>query len=438
MANSAKKINMNKKQLQKSLEKMATSDSKKKNSGQKTNNQNKNKNNVAKNNTVSVKTNKPVTNNTNVNKQNNTSTKKNTTKTTKTTTKKTPAVQNKPKEKEVIVPVEVKKVEEPFKKIETKEKKPLDLKSVFKKNEKDNKQKNKKKKIDKKDVFKVNKDGSIYDLNSIYPKKKIDKTKNKKTKQIDKNLENTSFRDSFLEDLTDVQLEERKQETKKSLKKLLIVVAILFVLGIVLFFGYKTYKSIIKETLMVYEEYSIGRQVKLKDNSVWYVVEYSDKGNSKVKLLSPTLLDLNNDGTVDENDKYVFSREVTTYDKKDQSGLAYFLDNTYKPILEEKIGPIEDIDMVTSKQFVRMRDFLGFGYEWNDPNNILASDNFGYWWINSESDKMYVVSPRGSYKMTSKDSLYYTRCVITLNKDDLPKEEKNEETDVNKENVEEK
>ena len=79
-----------------------------------------------------------------------------------------------------------------------------------------------------------------------------------------------------------------------------------------------------------------------------------------------------------------------------------------------------------------MRDFLGFGYEW-DEGNILASEQLNYWWINAEGDKMYVVSPRGTYKMTSKDNLYYVRCVITVNKDDLPKVEKEENKEEKKE-----
>ena len=99
--------------------------------------------------------------------------------------------------------------------------------------------------------------------------------------------------------------------------------------------------------------------------------------------------------------------------------IGYFLLNNYKGVLEKRLGfTIDDIDLLSSKEFVRVRDYLGFGYEW-DEGNFLASNDLNYYWINSENDKMYVVSPRGSYKMTSKDSLYFIRCVIVVSKDNL-------------------
>ena len=73
---------------------------------------------------------------------------------------------------------------------------------------------------------------------------------------------------------------------------------------------------------------------------------------------------------------------------------------------------------MTSKEFVRVRDYLGYGYEWTE-GNFLASYDIGYYWINSENEKLYAVGPRGTYRMSSKETLYFVRCVITVSKDNL-------------------
>ena len=455
MANSnSKKINMNKKEVAKTLGKKTNTNAKKSNPNKNTTNKkptnknniqkkvdnkdlesNKVKTNVVETNKTSVpkKVNKPVNKN-NKNKQ---KVKQEVKPVVKRETKQEvkPEVKEEPKtEASLEIKIEKKPVDVvPKVKVEVKPKDKNDtikreeasttpskkspLMDIFKKKNttakstiKNNKTK---KKVNKKDIFKVNPDGSLYDLSSIYPKKKESKKK-KEVIETPTGIKETSF-----EELSQKEELLKKQENKKNLKTLLIVIGV--ICGVLLFgtLGYKKYKQYVKEHLRVYEEYKLGSEIKTADGSIWYVVEYSDKSDSKIKLLKDGLVDINNDDTINENDKMRFSTDSDKYDKTDATGVGYFLLNNYKPVLEGKLGfAIDDIDLLTSKEFVRVRDYLGIGYEWTE-GNFLASDSLGFYWINSESDKMYVVSPRGSYKMTSKDSLYFIRCVITVSKDNL-------------------
>ena len=433
----SKKINMNKKQVEKTLSKKTNTNTNAKKGNSNKNNQNK--------------TNKPANKNISPKKVEAKKVENKELETNKpivpSTTKKPVSKNNKPKIKQEVkeepkteasteikiekmpdvvpeIKEEVKpKVKSNAKKTEETSKIPSKknpLMDILKKKDTDSKTDAKnnrtykaKKKVNKKDIFKVNPDGSLYDLSSIYPKKKDAK---KKKEPIETP---TGIKDTFFEELSEKEELLKKQETKKNFKTLLIVVGI--VAGVLLIgtLGYKKYKQYVKEHLRVYDEYKLGSSIKTEDGSIWYVVEYSDKSDSKVKLLNDGVLDVNGDGSINENDKMRFSTDLDKYDKTDATGIGYFLLNNFKPTLETKLDfAIDDIDLLTSKEFVRVRDYLGYGYEWSEAN-FLAGTNLGYYWINSESDKMYVVSPRGSYKMTSKDSLYFVRYVITVSKDNL-------------------
>ena len=110
------------------------------------------------------------------------------------------------------------------------------------------------------------------------------------------------------------------------------------------------------------------------------------------------------------------------YDVKDETNIGYFLENTYKPFLEEKVGKIIKIKAFTSKQFVKIRDGLDYGFEWKNDNILTTSKMYNYWVDGNVKGKMLVVSRQGSYKMVKPTAAYYTRCVITISKDSIKKD----------------
>ena len=77
------------------------------------------------------------------------------------------------------------------------------------------------------------------------------------------------------------------------------------------------------------------------------------------------------------------------------------------------------VDLLTSKEYVQLRDSLKLGYEWNE-GNFLASSTVGYWWIKEiKNNKIYVVNTKGSYVLINANGLNYVRPVVTLDKSNI-------------------
>lgn len=250
-------------------------------------------------------------------------------------------------------------------------------------------------------------------------------TKKKKTgtKTEPDNL-SSRLKSKIFEEIDEKQLIAEKKKNKEKNKKNLIKLSILAVVILVTCFFLIKYNENIQKQLKVYREYTTGEKIILKDNSVWYVVEDSDNKTPTLKLLKETQIDVNNDGKFDNKDKMKYnSSNKDSYDITDEESVAYYLENEYKDYLTEKVGTIESISILTSKEFVKARGKMGYDYEWTE-GNWLANNNLGTWWINSsQNGKVYAVTRIGSYKLYSANVTNYVRPVITINKDVVEKKD---------------
>ncbi len=197
---------------------------------------------------------------------------------------------------------------------------------------------------------------------------------------------------------------------------------VLIILGSAGFIFYKKYQDKIKHDLNMYEVYTLGQQVKLADDSIWYVVDTSDGSRADVNLLSQTSIDTNGDGQVNDADRMQFSSGSVKYDVLDSTSIAYFLQNQYKQKLEEKVGEINSISLMESKQFIKMRDTLQYGYEWDGENILTTNTMYLYYLATSQNEKMYIVNRRGTYKMVNPTEKYYVRIVINVDKTSIKKD----------------
>lgn len=259
----------------------------------------------------------------------------------------------------------------------------------------------------------------------VLPKEweQINKQKQKKKTTKEKVSSNTQklgilLKDSLFEEVDEQTfIIERKENRKKTAKILIIIAIIAIVLGLGIFFLIK-YNEHVKQSLRIYDLYEIGDVVELKDSSRWYVIEKSDKDNSTIKVLKETQIDINKDGTFNDADKKKYnSTGNSTYDNKDTEGVAYYLENEYKKDLEEQNGKIEEVSLLTSKEFVKVRNKMGYGYEWT-TNNWLANTSLDTWWVISEQNKkIFSVTRIGSYKLYNPTDLNYVRPTIVIKKE---------------------
>ena len=167
-----------------------------------------------------------------------------------------------------------------------------------------------------------------------------------------------------------------------------------------------------------YNIFEIGQSLYLNDNSKWYVIEDKGRTSATVTLLCANILDINNDGTIDDNDKLPFSNNGSAeYNTKDEGSVPHYLETTYKTYLNEKVIKIEAVELLTSKQYIKIRNIMNYGYEWTEQN-ILAGQQLGTWWINSyQNEKVFAVGTTGSYKLFDSTKRNYVRPVIIVNKD---------------------
>lgn len=251
--------------------------------------------------------------------------------------------------------------------------------------------------------------------------KPLTKNNNRKTtKEIEKNIANKIKSKIFEE----VEEKEITKEEKNSNNKKIIIISILILLVIAISLIFIKYNDKIKKTLNIYPEYFIGEEIILKDNSIWYVIEDSDSTNNAVKLIKKTQIDINGDGIFDEKDKKKYSSVGNdVYDVTDKDSVAYYLETDYKKYLTKNVGNIKEISLITSKEFIKARSKMGYGYEWSE-GNWLANSSLGVWWINSsQNKKIYAVSKNGSYKIYEPSKSNYVRPVITIEKDLVQKKD---------------
>ena len=259
-------------------------------------------------------------------------------------------------------------------------------------------------------------------------KKALKKSKREVIEERESYLTDTQFRGLKSKFIEEVYVESYKEETKKNAKKaskkLLIFIVICIIIGAFLLFGFKIYKEKIKERLNMYPKYVIGDEVKLKDDSTWYVLEDTDGSQANVVLLYPNMLDVNEDGKIAKEDAKQYSKNTIKFDVKDETGIAYYLNNEYKKKLEAKVGDVVEVSIMSTKQFVDMRDRFNFGYQWKDGNILAKAGGSHYWILSERNNKVYVVKTDGTFFLDNITSTRYIRPVITINKDLVTKIDK--------------
>lgn len=339
-----------------------------------------------------------------------------------TKTKKAPPkkVKKEPKqEKKVTQVIETPQIKETKKK-EIKKKETV-KKEIKKKDTKE--QKVKKKKESKKSLEKTK---------IIIPKEwqGINKKTPKEKTQLTDETVSGRLKSSIFEEVDEKTYQIQKKKRNESIKKTFLILLIIAVIVALTIFLVLKYNDHLREQLKVYDTYSIGEKVKLKDDTTWYVVLDSGAHESTIKLLSESTIDIDENGKKDDKDKKKYNEQNSdVYDKKDENSIAFYLESDYKVKEEEKVGKIEEVSLLTSKEFVKIRERMGFGYEWS-TGNWLASPTLGTWWIiSSQNEKIYVVTAKGTYTLTSSTALNYVRPVITISKDSVIKIKEESETE---------
>lgn len=267
-----------------------------------------------------------------------------------------------------------------------------------------------------------------------YPKEW--KTINSKNSKVNKELveEPKGFKgkikSSIFESIDEKELQERKKKSKESLKKTLIIFLIIFITIGIIVYSLLKYNDYVRKQLAIYEPYRIGDKVKLKDESVWYVINDSTSSEDTIRLLATKMVDLNDDGVIDSNDLAAYNTDnKAEYDINNENSAAHLLNNVIKKKFEDSIGNVKDISLLTSKEYVKIRERMNYGDEWSN-GNWLASGDYQKWWIRSEqNDKVFVVTSKGTFYLSKPNSTQFIRPTIEINKDLVTKiEEKKEIT----------
>lgn len=257
------------------------------------------------------------------------------------------------------------------------------------------------------------KEEKLKEQNTSIKKKEEKKIKNKENLST-KKKKSTNQKVKNIEKKIKIEKNNNDNKTKK-VKKIIITLLIFTIVigGIIL--GIKWYQK----SLNKYDSYTIGTKVQLKDNSTWYVISDTDAKTETVILLAEKPLDLNKDKKYDNNDKKEFSTDGSLeLDNVNEENLGYYLSYVYKKTLTG-LQEIKLIRLMTSEEYVDVRQALEFGYEWEEEN-FLAGQSLGKWWISSSKNKkILVVSEKGSYILSPTDSKYFIRPVIEITKSNI-------------------
>lgn len=258
--------------------------------------------------------------------------------------------------------------------------------------------------------------------------KKLKKAEAKKEKQVISQKKSTSLkqkdikekiRNSIFEEEKEEQKEiKKKEKVKRSTRKALITFAIMLLLFLGSIVVVNKLKGRMKSTLNMYTPYKTGELVILKDSSKWYVIADSSADKPTVKLLKELPIDLNENGNIDAGDQIQYSKDgKVEYDSSTEGSIANYLETKYKSELTEKVGKIENVSLLTSEEYVKARNKMGYSYEWSE-GNWLASSTLGIWWLgSSKKNGVLVVTPKGNYRLYSVGQQGYVRPVITIDKD---------------------
>ena len=212
-------------------------------------------------------------------------------------------------------------------------------------------------------------------------------------------------------------IKKNKCQKKVNLKK---IIYLTLVFPIVTFFSFQ-FVSIIpfntNKIIFKYLNCHFGQKILLKDDSEYYCIGNCDFESRKIKLLKVEPLDINNDYKIDENDKIEFDLSNSNiYDISSKNNIGYFLNNLNK---KSKLDKIEAFRLLTSEEYIYIRNTMNFGYDW-DSGNWLANKKIDSWWLQTSIVKrVFAVTSRGTYKLSSPNEKNYVRPVIITYKDNI-------------------
>lgn len=258
--------------------------------------------------------------------------------------------------------------------------------------------------------------------------KKLKKAEAKKEKQVisqkkSKNSNQKDIKEKIRNSIFEEEIEEqkeikKKEKVKRSTGKAIITFAIMLLLFLGSVVVVNKLKGRMKSTLNMYTPYKTGELVTLKDSSKWYVIADSSADKPTVKLLKEVPIDINENDNIDAGDQIQYSKDgKIEYDSSTEGSIANYLETKYKSELTEKVGKIENVSLLTSEEYVKARNKMGYSYEWSE-GNWLASSTLGTWWLgSSKKNGILVVTPKGNYRLYSVSQQGYVRPVITIDKD---------------------
>ena len=194
-------------------------------------------------------------------------------------------------------------------------------------------------------------------------------------------------------------------------KKKVILISILSVLIIAVILPIIIFKR--EPIIFTFKSFNAGEKVTFSGTE-WYVIKDTDIDEKEVELISKLPFDLNRDGKIDESDTVEFDTENSVeYTTVDKNNIGYYINNAVLNMIEEKSG-VKEIRLLTSDEYITLRDQMEFGYDWNE-GNWLASEDTKTWWLRtSKYSHIYVVTERGSYMLDEATNKNYVRPVIKV------------------------
>lgn len=239
-------------------------------------------------------------------------------------------------------------------------------------------------------------------------KKKIVKS-NKKFKCKKKALKYKKYRKKENKKKVD------KNKSKKDIRNIIIcaIFSILIICLILLTFNLKKEVIVFK-----FKMFKAGQSV-IFDDLEWYVIKNTGFEESELELISKMPFDLNKDGRIDEKDMIEFDiEESLEYSTKNAKNIGYYITHNLLNCMKSH-NFIKEIRLLTSEEYISLREQMNFGYDWNE-GNWLASKETKKWWLEtSKYDYIYAVTERGSYMLDTPTSKNYIRPVIKVLKSNI-------------------
>ena len=166
-----------------------------------------------------------------------------------------------------------------------------------------------------------------------------------------------------------------------------------------------------------YKNYNIGDKVTLKNDIDAHCISGCESSSRYITLLLDNAIDINNDMLIDENDMISFDiNNDITYDSENIDNIGYVLKDK---IINSFNFNIKQYRLMTSEEYVNLRNQMGFGYDW-DEGNWLASEEIGPWWLEtSKVNSILTVTKRGSYNLSKPSDKNYLRPIMTTYKENI-------------------